>query len=124
MNVILTTGSEDVARASFGLDAAISAAASGFETLVFLTLNASEWACESFDTELYREIDERIASLLAMGVTMTCCSNCAVEHCANDAQRHARSTAVQAAATRPGIDGIGLTTLMKTLAQGGSTVTF
>ena len=123
--VILTTGQSDPERALLGLQAAVTAIASGVETSVFLTLDATIWACDPplpEADEVYQQID----ALTAMGGTVTCCSACALEQCSVTEvdDEVVMTMSPPSIATRHGIQLVGLATLMERVASGIPTVTF
>lgn len=131
VQVVLTTGPQAAARARLGLDAALAAVASGLEVAVFLTLEATAWACEPRRVDDEAGVYDLIDQVRELGASVSCCSACATEQCGTDpgssrqggAAAQCGTTAV-AVATTPGIDLVGLATLMERVASGVPTVTF
>jgi predicted peroxiredoxin len=80
LQVVATSGPNDLPRAALALETALASVASGLVVEVFLVLEASKWACEP-----RRKTGARIYDLLdqlgAMGARITCCSACVTEHC-------------------------------------------
>ncbi|MGE3173175.1 MAG: DsrE family protein [Planctomycetota bacterium] len=125
VQVVLTTGTKDPARARLGLDAALAAAVSGLEVTVFLGLDATVWACEPRKHPCGAPVWEVLDRLQQLGARVVCCSACALDKCGAGAPRaDAAATAVDGVATAPGIELVGLTTLMEGVANGVATVTF
>ncbi len=129
VQVVLTTGAKDPARARLGLEAALAAVASGVEVSVFLTLDATAWACEPrrfvCGTEVYALLDQ----LQELGALIACCSACASDQCGSGGGKRraaAGPVAVEppVVATTSGIQLLGLTALMERVAMGVPTVTF
>lgn len=115
LQVVVTTGPKDPARARFGLEAALAAVASGLGVTVFLTLEATVWACETRRYVCGETVYALLDQLAEMGASVVCCSACALDKCGTQAER---------IATTPGIELVGLATLMEQVAAGVPTVTF
>ncbi|MCA8970200.1 MAG: DsrE family protein [Planctomycetes bacterium] len=128
VQVILTTGPSDVARAVLGLHAALAAAASGVEVDVFLTLDATEWACEPRDRIGGEEVYSLLDQLDGLGARITCCSACASEKCAQSqhdvCDLQLEDVGETAVVTHSAVRLTGLATLMERVAGGVPTVTF
>ncbi|MCB9890590.1 MAG: DsrE family protein [Planctomycetes bacterium] len=128
VQVILTTGPSDVARAVLGLQAALAAVASGVDVDVFLTLDATEWACEPRDRVGGKEVYSLLDQLDCLGARITCCSACASEKCSQtqhdvcDLQLDEGGTT--AVVTHSTVRLTGLATLMERVSSGVPTVTF
>ncbi len=131
VQVILTTGTKDIARAVLGLQAALAAVASQLEVDVFLTPDATEWACEPRDCVNGQEVYDLLDLLIALGARITCCSACALENSGGgeapqpgvcELDRAGSSNA--AVLTSANVQLTGLATLMERVASGAPTVTF
>ena len=122
VQILVTSGPDAAARARLGLDAALAAAASGTQTTVMLMLDATAWACtprRARDREIHAVLDQ----LLALGAEVDCCSTCALDTCGGG--RSASGPALAAPpATTPGIQLVGLTTMMERVANGVPTISF
>lgn len=126
IQVVLTAGPHDIPRAMFALELALASVVSGVETAVFLTLDATLWACEPKRNTGARVYD-LLTQLDGLGVPITCCSTCAVHRCGTPEAPTAAGTTcavAPAANTRFGIALQGLTTLIERIAAGVPTVTF
>lgn len=121
VQVVITAGPREADKALLGLRAALAAAAGGLHTDVFLTLEATDWACRDRFVDGAERAHEAIDQLQALGATVTVCSACATDRCSEDRDTATGATAV---ATRSGIALLGLTTLMDRLADGVPTITF
>ncbi len=120
--VVLTAGPAQAARAVLGLQAALAAAASGISTSVFLTLDATAWACEPRSVPGGEAVYELLDQLTSFRVEITCCSACAVDLC-GFGQRDSRA-AGGGIATHETVVLVGLATLMERVASGVPTITF
>lgn len=120
--VVLTAGPAHAARAVLGLQAALAAAASGISTSVFLTLDATAWACEPRSVPNGGAVYELLDQLTSFAVEVTCCSACAIDLCGVD---HGDSRAAgRGIATHETVELVGLATLMERVASGVPTITF
>ncbi|MEZ5966065.1 MAG: DsrE family protein [Planctomycetota bacterium] len=116
LQVVVTTGPKDPTRARFALEAALAAVASGLGVTVFLTLDATVWACESRRYVCGETVYGLMDQLASMGASVVCCSACALDKCGTQGEAKI--------ATAPGIELVGLATLMEQVASGVPTVTF
>ena len=130
LQVVVTAGPEDLAKAAFAFETALSAVASSVQVHVFLVLNASKWACEPRRRTAQRVYD-LIDQVTALGVTVTCCSTCVVEHCAPERwqstpeRRDGAGGAVGTAiATNQAMAVSGLTAFVEGVVAGIPTITF
>jgi sulfur relay (sulfurtransferase) complex TusBCD TusD component (DsrE family) len=121
VQVVITAGPREADKALLGLRAALAAAAGGLHTDVFLTLEATDWACRDRFVDGAEPAHDAIDQLQALGATVTVCSACATDRCSENRDTATGATAV---ATRSGIALLGLTTLMDRLADGVPTITF
>ena len=119
VQVVVTAGPREAQKAMLGLRAALAAAASGLVTDVFLTLEATDWACRDRTIDGAAPIHDLLDQLQSLGAAVTVCSACAVDRCGE-----AEVEGAVAVATRTGIELVGLTTLMARLAAGVPTITF
>lgn len=117
LQVVLTAGPDEAAKARLGLEAALAAVAAGLDVGLFLTLAAADWACAERPTANDADVYLLLDQLQQLGVAVTCCARCAVQQCADD--RVATATGLAA-----GIDAVGLTQLVERVANGVPTVTF
>ena len=80
LQVVATSGPDDLPRAALALETALASVASGLVVEVFLILEASKWACvprRKTGARIYELLDQ----LAVMGARVTCCSACVTEHC-------------------------------------------
>ncbi len=122
LQVVLTAGPAQRERATLGLQAALAAAASGIATSVFLTLDATAWACEPRAVPDGATVYELLDHLAGFGVEVTCCSACAMDLCGT--RSAAGGGGRGGAATHDGVSLTGLTGLMERVAAGVPTITF
>lgn len=125
LQVVITAGPDDPAKAVFALDLAMASAVSGVQTAVFLTLDATEWACET-PTHDTSQVVTMLGQLTNLGVPIACCSACAVHRCGEPiAAAATQACSIPFAGhTRDGVTIEGLTTLVERIASGIPTVTF
>ena len=113
LQVVITAGTTEAARAQLGLEAALAARAAGIEVDVFLTLDAAQWACATHNPSKHELVVLLIEQLRQLGVAMTCCSRCAATQCEGEG-----------VGLVEGMHLVGLTHLMERVACGVPTVTF
>lgn len=114
--VLVTAGARDPRRATMGLEAALAAAASGVETAVFLTLEATEWACLPRKRVCGEPVYAALDQLLALGVRIVCCSACAIDRCGTPTE--------SAQVVSAGIELAGLAVLVEQVASGVPSLSF
>ena len=78
IQVLITSGREDVERAVLGLNTALVAASSGVDVVVFFSLLATRWTCLGDDSP---RVPALIELLLETGAQLECCAACLEEHC-------------------------------------------
>ena len=117
LQVVVTIGLEDLARAELALQSALAAACSAVEVHVFLTLRGSIWGCtREFEGEA-AGVAELIDRLLELGVTIESCSKCVEAVCVNELDL------AQSSPLKAGIEPAGLVTFT-TRAVHTPTLTF
>jgi predicted peroxiredoxin len=119
VQIVVTAGPREAQKALLGLRAALAAAACGLVTDVFLTLEATDWACRDRAIDGAGPIQDAIDQLQSLGAAVTVCSSCAADRCGK-----VEVEGAVAVATRTGIELVGMTTLMARLAAGVPTITF
>lgn len=113
LQIVITAGTAEAARAQLGFEAALAARAAGLEVGVFLTLDAAQWACATTRPSQDDLVVLLIEQLRQLGVAITCCSRCAVTQCEGEG-----------VVLVDGLQLVGLTHLMERVACGVPTVTF
>ena len=118
LQIVITAGTEDVARAEVALQMGLAAACTDIEVVVFLTLRGSIWACDAKPAGNTKAVSGLVDQLLELGVTIECCSKCVEKACCRETRTLNNND------IRSGIKQVGLVTLATRAAQGVPTVTF
>lgn len=120
LQIIITSGPEDAARAAFGFAAAAAACCSGESVVLFLALTGARWALQSEGNKPHMPGSQPIGQLLdvirSSGGRIEVCSNCLQGQCALPGTE-------QAALMRPGVATGGLASVAMRMSQ-IPTVTF
>ncbi len=118
LQVVVSCGPEDVARAEFALQTALAAACSGVEVTVFFTLRGSRWACAQPVEGEAAALSELIERLRGFGAQLECCSRCLEKVCGQELDVD------QVGGVDPRFESVGLTPLAVRAAQGQPTMVF
>lgn len=84
LQIVILSGPQDTPRATFGLAAALAAAASGIEVAVVLSMHGAYWAAPDashLQVPQFPAIDELIEELLDAEVPVLACSTCVDNYC-------------------------------------------
>jgi len=128
LQVVVTSGPENISRAAFALQTALASAASGVQVHVFLVLEAGQWVCEPRRrscSRIYTLIDQ----LEELGARITYCSACVEEQCAPEhwppakALQQTGAAPSTVAAVNASMHAAGLAQFVEGVVQGIPTIT-
>jgi predicted peroxiredoxin len=121
LQIIITSGPEDAARATLGFAAAAAASATGTEVLLFLAMQGAQWGLQSEGNQPgwpgFQPIAELLELIQACGGKIEVCSNCLRGLCT------VAGPGVPGPVLRPGLVYGGLTTVAERMSH-MPTVTF
>jgi len=85
LQIIITSGKDNIHKAVLGFASAASAAASGSKVLVYLTMNGAHWASETtgndIELEGWQPIADYIDIILELDSCVKVCTTCAKYYC-------------------------------------------
>ncbi len=117
--IVLTTGKQDRGtRATLALSWGCTALAMGQKVTLFLTMDGAVWAMRGSTTGVkvlgFEPLEDYLEQFVLLGGTLLLCAPCAEYYCSFDVE----------GSVEPGVELVGLATVVSQIKDNGKVVTF